>query len=161
MSAEAENTKPVQLPQFTPASQDSLLSYTVLCPKLSAKKRATLPYIPLVQKSTNSFCHYQYDSPTRSWVVKEMMVQCITKELFHIFDTEGHKESIDSLLNGPYAKTWSGLLTNEFGHLAQGINDVKDNDVVDFISRSYFPSDCVVTHANMVCDYRQNKKEQH
>ena len=89
------------------------------------------------------------------------MVQCMREKLNHIFDTNGHKESIDSLLRGSQAETWSGSLSNEFGRLAQGIHDVKGNDVVDFIPKSEVPSNRIVTYANMVCDYRPHKDEKH
>ena len=83
------------------------------------------------------------------------------KKLNHIFDVNGHKESIDTLLKGTQAKTWSGSLSNELGRLAQGIRDVKGNDVVDVISKSEVPIDHIVTDVNMVCDYRHHKDEKY
>ena len=47
------------------------------------------------------------------------------------------------------------------GRLAQGIHDVKGNDVLDFIPKSEVPSNRIVTYANMVCDYRPHKDETH
>ena len=53
----------------------------------------------------------------------------MASKIFHVFDTTGHKESLDSLLKGPYSTTWTGAVSNKLGRLAQGINDVKGNDV--------------------------------
>ena len=53
----------------------------------------------------------------------------MASKIFHVFDTTGHKESLDSLLKGPHSTTWTGAVSNELGRLAQGINDVKGNDV--------------------------------
>ena len=57
----------------------------------------------------------------------------MASKIFHIFDTKGHKESLDYLLKGPHSTTWTGAFSNELGRLAQGINEVKGNDVLDFI----------------------------
>ena len=79
------------------------------------------------------------------------------KSLNHIFNTNGHKESIDSLLKGSQSKTCSASLSNELGRLAQGINNVRGNDVVDFIHKSDVSTSRVVTYTNMICDYRPHK----
>ena len=75
----------------------------------------------------------------------------------YIFNTNGHKESIESLLKRSQSKTWSDSLSNELGRLAQGIHNVKGNDVVDFIRKSDVPVDRIVTYANMICAYRPHK----
>ena len=36
-------------------------------------------------------------------------------KLNHIFNTDGHKESIDSLLKGENSETWSNSLANKLG----------------------------------------------
>ena len=80
---------------------------------------------------------------------------------FHFFDTTGLKESIDSLLKGPHTTTWTGAVSNELDRLAQAINNVKGNCVLDFILKSKMPSDRIVTYVNMVCDYRPHKQDIH
>ena len=45
--------------------------------------------------------------------------------------------------------------------MAQGINDIKGNDVLDFILKSQVPSDRIVTYANMVCDYIPHRQEKY
>ena len=79
----------------------------------------------------------------------------------HMFDNYGRKQSLDKLLNGPMKQTWQTALTNELGRLAQGINDVKGNDVVDFIDYKDVPQNKIVTYANMVCDIRPLKTEKY
>ena len=56
-----------------------------------------------------------------------------------MFDTQGRKQSLDKLIQGPMQQIWKKALTNELGRLAQGINDIKGNDVVDFISYKDIP----------------------
>ena len=60
---------------------------------------------------------------------------------------------MDSLLKGKAAKIWGTSLSNELGRLAQGIRNIKGNDVIDFISIKDVPSHKKVTYANMVCNY--------
>lgn len=81
------------------------------------------------------------------------MAQCVTKNLFHIFDAEGHTELINFMLRGTHAFTWSNALTNGLRRSVQCTNNTKGNDVFDFISRSDVPSDRIVTYTNIVCDY--------
>ena len=122
--------------------------------KISDRNQGTRPY-----KFQNPGLQYKYDAPTKSWAVQELMLQNVTRSLNHIFNTNGHKESIDSLLKGSQSKIWSESLSNELGRLAQGVNSVKGNDVVDFIPKSDVPTNRIVTYANMICDYRPHKSE--
>ena len=76
----------------------------------------------------------------------------------HMYDGIGKRQSIDKLLkNNP--DIWSVALSNESGRLAQGIRDIKGNNVLDFISHSEVPADWIATYANMVCDIRPLKTE--
>ena len=122
--------------------------------KISDKHQGPRPY-----KFQNPGLQYKYDAPTKSWAMQELMLQNVTRSLNHIFNTNGHKESIDSLLKGSQSKIWSESLSNELGRLAQGVNSVKGNDVVDFIPKSDVPTNRIVTYANMICDYRPHKSE--
>ena len=94
-------------------------------------------------------------------VSKELVAQHMASKLFHIFDTTCHKEYLDSLLKGPHSTTWTGAVSNGLDRLAQGINNVKGNDVLDFILKSEVTSDRIVTYDNMICDYRPHKQETH
>ena len=85
----------------------------------------------------------------------------MASKVFHIFDTTGHKESLDSFLKGPHSTTWTDAVSNGLDRLAQGINNVKGNDVLGFILKSKVPSDRIVTYDNIVCDYRPHKQEKH
>ena len=78
-----------------------------------------------------------------------------------MFDTQGRKQSLDKLIQRPTQQIWKKALTNELGRLAQGINDVKGNDVVDFISYKDIPKNKIVTYTNMVCDIRPLKTEKY
>ena len=82
-------------------------------------------------------------------------------KLNHIFNTDGHKESIDSLLKGENSKTWSNSLANELGRLAQGLDQIEGNDCLDFIHKNEVPKNKKVTYANMVCDFRPLKQEKY
>ena len=77
--------------------------------------------------------------------------------MFYIFDTEEHKESIDTLLRVFSATTWNSL-SNEFGRIALFVEHIKGTDVIDLIPRSEVPFDHVVMYYNTVCDYRQNNQ---
>ena len=150
--------KPILQPKLPPVSQESLLKYNIPFPK-AYNPPPPLPSPVLPQRPMNKIFKYKYDAPTRSWAVKELMVQCVMKSLNHIFNTNGHKESIDSLLKGSQSKTWSASLSSKLGRLAQGINNVKGNDVVDFIRKSDVPMSRIVTYANMICYYRPHKND--
>ena len=64
-------------------------------------------------------------------------------------------------MKGPHSTTWTGAVSNGLDRLAQGINNVKGNDVLDFILKSEVTSDRIVTYDNMICDYRPHKQETH
>jgi len=80
----------------------------------------------------------------------------------HIYKSDGTKETIDTLLQGPDKHIWTKSLSNDWGRLAQG-NDsgVKGTDTIKFISKSEVPYDKKVTYASFVCDYRPLKDEKH
>ena len=79
----------------------------------------------------------------------------------HIFNIDGHKESIDTLLQGPESDAWTQSLTNGLGRLAQGTNTILGNDCIDFIHKYEVPKNKKVTYANMVCDFRPLKQEKY
>ena len=78
--------------------------------------------------------------------------------LHHIFDNDGNRLSIDTLLK-QNPERWKASLSNEIGRLAQGIRNVKGNDVVDFVSISEVPRNKKVAYANMVYYHRPLKQK--
>ena len=91
---------------------------------------------------------------------QHLLAQNLTCKLLHVFDGTDRKESIDFLLkSNPHI--WKLALSNEIGRLIQGIRDVRGNDVLDFEYISTIPKNKKVTYANMVCDHRPLKTEEH
>jgi len=80
----------------------------------------------------------------------------------HIFDANGKKETIDSLLSGPDSIIWNKSVSNEFGRLAQG-NDagIIGTDTIHFIHKSEVPMGKAVTNGNFICDIRPLKSEKY
>ena len=85
-----------------------------------------------------------------------------TPTLHHLFQPNGRKETLDSVLRGKDAATWKRSLSNEIGRLAQG-NDygVTSTDTIEFIHKCDVPQGRTVTYANFILDYRPLKAEQH
>jgi hypothetical protein len=78
----------------------------------------------------------------------------------HIFDGNGKKETIDTLLAGNDNDIWDRALSNEYGRLAQGIDGrVVATDNINFINKSEVPANKTVTYGVCVCDYRPLKSE--
>ena len=102
---------------------------------------------------------YDYAAPTRAYAAQYLALTERFNQILHMFDKDGEKETLDSLLQGPMAKTWKESLSNELGRLAQGIRHISGNDVIDFISYLDIPKHKKVTYANMVCDYRPLKSD--
>ena len=76
-----------------------------------------------------------------------------------MFDgSTGKKQTIDTLLR-TNPTIWKTALLNELGRLAQGIWDIKGNDVIDFIKFNEVAKNRIVTYANIVCDMRPLKTE--
>jgi hypothetical protein len=82
-------------------------------------------------------------------------VKTFRPQVNHIYDTNGKKETIDTLLSGTNGATWTTSLSNEFGRLAQGFGtSIVGTDTIDFIQRKEVPSEKKVTYGNFICDYR-------
>jgi hypothetical protein len=78
----------------------------------------------------------------------------------HIYNTNGKKETINTLLSGTNGATWTTSLSNEFGRLAQGFGtSIVGTDTIEFIQCKEVPSEKKVTHGNFICDYRPLKTE--
>ena len=89
-----------------------------------------------------------------------MKAQSIVNMINHIYDNNGKKQSIDALLQGTNQVRWADSLSNKIGRIAQGIHDIKGNDIVYYIKQSGIPKHKVVAYANFICDFRPLKSEQ-
>ena len=78
--------------------------------------------------------------------------------LSHIYASDGTRLNVDKLLHqNPII--WRRSVSNEIGRLAQGIQDIKGNNAMQFIKKSDVPKHKKVTYANMVCDIRERKDD--
>ena len=132
--------------------------FNVPLPKGSSRKRVSWPK-PTIANRSRLMTHSQGTNYCR------LALQHIHADhLFaqyhanHIFDVNGKKQNIDTLLRTD-PTVWQPSMLNELGRLSQGIGDVKGTDTIDFIPRSAVPANRKVTYANMVCDYRPLKSE--
>ena len=79
----------------------------------------------------------------------------------HIYKTNGSKETIDSILNGPYKDECSKSLGNKWGDLDQGnIHGVRSTDTIGVIQRHEVPKNRNVTYATYVLDHKPLKEKQ-
>ena len=62
------------------------------------------------------------------------------KQVNHIFNPMRAKMSIDQLIEKE-PLTWKEPVCNEIGRMAQGIRNIKGNDVLLFIPRDEIPQD--------------------
>ena len=98
----------------------------------------------------------------RDRATKFLMAQHIfnKQSAMHIYNSNGKRETIDTLLFGDRKETWTKSLSNELGRLAQGnIHGVKATDTIEFIHQREVPIHKAVTYANLVCAYRPLKSE--
>ena len=98
----------------------------------------------------------------RTLAAKYLLAQHIfaKQSAAHVFNENGQKETINTLLFGRSAGLWTKSMSNELGRLAQGnIYGVTATDTIDFIFKEDVPPGQVVTYANFVCDYRPLKSE--
>ena len=96
-----------------------------------------------------------------------MVLNIILQTIFYHHDT-GSKQSIDALLRGKDAATWTTSLSNEFRRLVQGVKKnryhkdyVKGTKTIFFIPKHKVPVGAKVTYANLICDLRLLKPETH
>ena len=80
----------------------------------------------------------------------------------HVYDTNGRRETVNSLLFGTDSKIWIRDLSNELCRLSQGNKyGVKPIDTIDLITNDEVPITSKVTYENFVRDYRTLKSEPH
>ena len=85
----------------------------------------------------------------------------IKHHLSHIFQSDGRKETIDSLLASKDKVTWTISLSNEWGRLANGNERVTGTNTIKFISKTEVPKGCDVIYDTYVCDHKPLKTEKH
>ena len=162
ITSEGERIKhPVKVSSLTDEEFDNLL-------KSIPQKQSTI-IVPTVKSTTDKHLRKKLLSSLQQYHTKRLkrhtQIFLLQKETRHkanhIFNIDGHKESIDSRLQGSNSSIWSQSLTNELGRLAQGTNKIKGNDCLDSIRRDEFPLNKKVTYANMVCDFRPLKQEKY
>ena len=79
---------------------------------------------------------------------------------FHIYNRQGGKETIDTLLLVKDSDTWWKAVVNELGRLSNGIdNRVGEINTIKFIRKEEVSTGLTVTYANFVCDCRSLKSE--
>ena len=55
---------------------------------------------------------------------------------FHIYNNQGKKETIDTLLVGKHIEKWWKVVRNELGRLTNGINNqVRTTNTINFIQK--------------------------
>ena len=80
----------------------------------------------------------------------------------HLYDENGKKETVESLMNGKDKDIWNKSMSMELGRLSQGnIHNVNATDTLDFISKDKIPKGQAITYASFRCDYRPLKSEKH
>ena len=78
----------------------------------------------------------------------------------HIYQPDGKKETIDTLLHGSDRALWFQSLSNEWGRLAQGYDKgVLATNTIDFVTQQDVPRGQDITYATFVIDYRPLKSE--
>ena len=79
---------------------------------------------------------------------------------FHIYNKQGKKETIDTLLMGSDSDTWWNAVGNELGRLAKGIdNQLIATNTIKFTQKGEVPRGCNFTHVNFVRDFHPLKSE--
>ena len=145
-------SKPPPAPAPRVDDEPVLVKLTQNIPNINVQGSPTIR--PNYQPSLKATSFY------RRLATKLLSAQHIYDYANHVYNSNGKKETIDSLLKGPNKATWEKSLSNEFGRLAQGNNaGVRSNDAIDFIPFSEVPSNRDVTYATFVCDYRPLKTE--
>ena len=96
---------------------------------------------------------------------KALAVQTLQAQAFfqrkinHIYDVNGKKESLDSLLKKDPI-IWGRALSNEWGRLAKGNKyGVQYTDTIAFITKNEVPLNRDVTYASFICDKQPLKPE--
>ena len=105
--------------------------------------------------------HYNQGTNFRRFAIQHVQAMHLFSKpsVNHVYDENGKRQTIDTLLKGTMKETWKIGLSNELGRLAQGVGTrVDGTDTIDFIKKSDVPNNKKVTYANFICDYRPLKR---
>ena len=81
---------------------------------------------------------------------------------YHIYDTQGRKQTLELLLQGNDKETWRRSASNEIGRLTQGNTfGIQGTNTMEFITKDEIPDKAKVTYASFDCNLRSMKKETH
>ena len=161
---------PVSIPRVQPARQSKTqLPQPVVVPRvpqpslqdlLKQIRQAHRPSVQPTRLPRGS--RHRHGTPFRHLATRFLTAQHVfaAPSANHIYDANGKKETIDSLLRGKDKDVWIKSLSNEFGRLAQGNkHGVRSTNTIDFIHKHEVPSGRDITYASFVCDYRPLKSE--
>ena len=71
----------------------------------------------------------------------------------YVYDINGRKETVNSLLFGTDSKIWVRSMSNELSRLSQGNKyGVKSTDALDFITKNEVPIMSNIIYKHFVCD---------
>ena len=120
-------------------------------PVLSRLPRVAVNEQPTISTQSRSTHHYNLRSTTAPMLLAH-----------HIYNNDGKRESLDSLMTGSHRDIWIQSMSNELGRLAQG-NDsgIKYTDTINFIPKKEVPAGCSITYASFVCDYCPTKADKY
>ena len=118
---------------------------------------------PMKLRLNNRYKYPQRPHSYKHPAVQHIIENCMQSNLpehsqhaNHILISKGTKLSIDQLIQEE-PHTWKISVSNEIGRMAQGIRNVKGNDVLVFIPRHKVLANEKVTYGNMICDFRPLK----
>ena len=159
---------PTQLPRVQVKEKPTSCSPRVLNkPSHNDMTTKVNPTVPTWKPGSAPFLQTKYNlrsrkvqpQPTQSLLAQHIFS---THTASHIYNSDGHKETINSLLFGPAHEVWQQAMSNEWGRLAQGNdNGINFTDTIDFIHRHDVPSQQKVTYGSFVCNFKPLKKEQY
>ena len=70
------------------------------------------PRISISKSRRKRVQRYDYTVPTRAYAVQYLTVTEQLNKILHMFNEDGGKETLDSLLQGPMATAWEQSLSN-------------------------------------------------
>ena len=128
----------------------------------NARFTNTLPHQYQIRSRTKHNSRHtpgRYGTNFKQFAAQHLTTQHVYQhKVQHIFQPNGKRETIDSIINGPNHATWIKILSNERGRLAQGKKcGVNSSNTISFIHKQELPSDIQVTYATYVCDYKPLK----
>ena len=83
-----------------------------------------------------------------------------TFKAFNIFQPNGKKEMVDTVLNGNEKEILENVLSNQWGSLARANKyGVRSTDIIEFITKEQVPKGRDITYATFVLDYCPLKEE--